>query len=83
MKKTINNNSVRLETHIELNGFKVQGRKRSKAVTHQQSARTAKSNSIQRNMTKLEAIESKFLRDAFKANRADKQRETRRAKRNR
>jgi len=81
MKRTIKNNGVRLETVVELNGFHVQGRKRSKAVYQSQSTRSGKSNKIQRNAAKLEHLETTLLRQAFKANRSDLQRETRRSKR--
>ena len=81
MKRTIHNNAVRLETVIELNGFKVQGRKRSKAVYQSQSTRSAKSNKIQRNAAKLDNLETTLLRQAFKAKRSETQRDARRAKR--
>ena len=81
MKRTINNNSVRLETIVEINGFSVQGRKRSNAVYQSQSARSAKSNKIQRNAAKLDNLETALLRTAFKANRSENQLNERRAKR--
>jgi hypothetical protein len=81
MKRTIHNNAVRLETVVELNGFTVQGRKRSKAVYQSQSARSAKSNKIQRNAAKLEHLETALLRQAFKAKRSETQRDARRSKR--
>lgn len=81
MKRTINNNSVRLETIVEINGFKVQGRKRSNAVYESQSTRSAKSNKIQRNAAKLDNLETALLRTAFKAKRSETQRDERRAKR--
>jgi len=81
MKRTINNNAVRLETVIEINGFNVQGRKRSKAVYQSQSSRSAKSNKIQRNAAKLDNLETALLRQAFKAKRSETQLETRRSKR--
>jgi hypothetical protein len=81
MKRTINNNSVRLETIVEINGFNVQGRKRSSAVYQSQSTRSAKSNKIQRNAAKLDNLETALLRTAFKAKRSETQRDERRAKR--
>ena len=81
MKRTINNNSVRLETIVEITGFSVQGRKRSNAVYQSQSARSAKSNKIQRNAAKLDNLETALLRTAFKANRSENQLNERRAKR--
>lgn len=81
MKRTIHNNAVRLETVIDINGFQVQGRKRSKAVYQSQNVRSAKSNKIQRNAAKLDHLETALLRQAFKAKRSETQRETRRAKR--
>jgi len=81
MKRTIKNNSVRLETVIELNGFNVQGRKRSSAVYQSQSTRSAKSNKIQRNQAKLDNLETALLRTAFKAKRSEAQLNERRAKR--
>jgi acyl-CoA thioesterase len=81
MKRTIHNNSIRLETEITLNGYTVQGRKRSKAVYQSQSARSGKSNSIQRNMAKLENLETKLMNIAFKAKRSELQRSERMAKR--
>lgn len=81
MKRTIHNNSVRLETVVTISGFDVEGRKRSKAVYQSQSARSAKSNKIQRNAAKLDNLENALLRQAFKAKRSETQRETRRAKR--
>ena len=81
MKRTINNNAVSLETEITFNGYTVKGRKRSKAVYHSQSPRSAKSNKIQRNQAKLDNLETALLRQAFKAKRSETQRETRRAKR--
>ena len=81
MKRTINNNSVRLETIVEINGFSVQGRKRSNAVYQSQSARSAKSNKIQRNAAKLDNLETALLRTAFKAKRSETQLNERRAKR--
>ena len=82
MKRTINNNAVRLETEVTLNGYTVKGRKRSKAVYQSQSARSGKSNKIQRNMAKLDNLETALLRQAFKAKRNETQRDERRAKRN-
>jgi len=82
MKRTIHNNSIRLETEVTLNGYTVKGRKRSKAVYHSQSARTSKSNKIQRNQAKLDNLETALLRQAFKAKRNETQRDERRAKRN-
>ena len=81
MKRTVNNNGVRLETVIDINGFQVQGRKRSKAVYQSQSARSGKTNKIQRNQAKLDNLESALLRQAFKAKRSETQRDARRAKR--
>ena len=81
MKRTINNNSVRLETIVEINGFSVQGRKRSNAVYQSQSSRSAKSNKIQRNAAKLDNLETALLRQAFKATRSENQLNERRAKR--
>jgi hypothetical protein len=81
MKRTINNNSVRLETLVEINGFNVKGRKRSNAVYQSQSARSAKSNSIQRNMAKLDNLETKLMNIAFKAKRSELQLSERMAKR--
>ena len=81
MKRTINNNGVRLETVVEIDGFHVQGRKRSKAVYQEQSARSAKSNKIQRNAAKLDNLETALLRQAFKAKRSETQRDVRRSKR--
>ena len=81
MKRTINNNAVRLETEVTFKGYKVKGRKRSKAVYQSQSARSAKSNKIQRNQAKLDNLETALLRQAFKAKRAETQRDERRAKR--
>ena len=77
MKRTINNNAIRLETEVTYNGYTVKGRKRSKAVYQEQSARSAKSNKIQRNAAKLEHLETALLRTAFKA----KRKETRQAER--
>ncbi len=77
MKRTINNNAIRLETEVTLNGYTVKGRKRSKAVYQSQSARSGKSNKIQRNMAKLDNLETALLRAAFKA----KRKETRKAER--
>ena len=81
MKRTIHNNAVRLETVIDINGFNVQGRKRSKAVYQSQSARSGKTNKIQRNQAKLDNLETALLRQAFKAKRSETQRDVRRAKR--
>jgi len=81
MKRTINNNSVRLETIVEINGFNVQGRKRSSAVYQSQSTRSAKSNKIQRNAVKLDNLETALMRQAFKAKRSETQLNERRAKR--
>lgn len=81
MKRTINNNAVRLETVITVSGFDVEGRKRSKAVYQHQSTRSAKSNKIQRNQAKLDNLETALIRQAFKANRSEAQRDARRAKR--
>jgi hypothetical protein len=81
MKRTINNNSVRLETLVEINGFNVKGRKRSNAVYQSQSTRSAKSNSIQRNMAKLDNLETKLMNIAFKAKRSEMQISERMAKR--
>ena len=77
MKRTINNNAVRLETEVTFKGYTVQGRKRSKAVYQSQSSRSAKSNKIQRNAAKLDNLETALLRQAFKA----KRKETRQAER--
>ena len=82
MKRTINNNAVRLETIVEIDGYQLQGRKRSKAVYQEQSARSAKTNKIQRNQAKLDNLETALLRQAFKAKRSETQRDERRAKRN-
>ena len=81
MKRTINNNAIRLETEVTLNGYTVKGRKRSKAVYQSQSSRTAKSNKIQRNMTKLDNLETKLMTIAFKAKRSELQLSERKAKR--
>ena len=81
MKRTINNNAVRLETEVTMNGYTVKGRKRSKAIYQSQSARSAKSNSIQRNMAKLDNLETKLMNIAFKAKRSELQRSERKAKR--
>ena len=81
MKRTINNNSVRLETIVEINGFSVQGRKRSNAVYQSQSTRSAKSNKIQRNAAKLDNLETKLMSIAFKAKRSELQLIERKAKR--
>lgn len=81
MKRTIHNNAVRLETEVTLNGYTVKGRKRSKAVYQSQSARTAKSNKIQRNAAKLEHLETKLMNIAFKAKRSELQLNERIAKR--
>jgi hypothetical protein len=81
MKRTINNNAIRLETEVIVNGYTVKGRKRSKAVYQSQSSRSAKSNSIQRNMAKLDNLETSLLRQAFKAKRSEAQRDERQAKR--
>ena len=81
MKRTINNNAIRLETEITLNGYTVKGRKRSKAVYQSQSARSAKSNSIQRNMAKLDNLETKLMNIAFKAKRSELQLNERKRKR--
>ena len=81
MKRTINNNGVRLETVVEIDGFNVQGRKRSSAVYQSQSTRSAKSNKIQRNAAKLDNLETALLRQAFKAKRSETQRDVRRSKR--
>ena len=81
MKRTINNNATRLNTVVTIDGFNVEGRKRSKAVYQTQSARSAKSNKIQRSQAKLDNLEAALLRQAFKAKRSETQRETRRAKR--
>lgn len=81
MKRTINNNSVKLETEVTLNGYTVKGRKRSKAVYQSQSARSGKSNSIQRNMAKLDNLETRLMSIAFKAKRSELQRSERKAKR--
>ena len=81
MKRTINNNAIRLETEVTLNGYTVKGRKRSKAVYQAQSSRTAKSNKIQRNMAKLDNLETKLMQIAFKAKRSELQRNERMAKR--
>ena len=80
-KRTPNNNSVRLETQISINGYTVKGRKRSKAVYQSQSARSAKSNKIQRNMAKLDNLENALLFAAFKAKRSELQLSERKAKR--
>lgn len=81
MKRTINNNAIRLETEVTLNGYTVKGRKRSKAIYQSQSSRTAKSNSIQRNMAKLDNLETKLMQIAFKAKRSELQLIERMAKR--
>ena len=81
MKRTINNNAIRLETVVEIDGYQVQGRKRSKAVYQSQSARSSKSNKIQRNAAKLDHLETALLRQAFKAKRSEMQRDVRRSKR--
>ena len=81
MKRTIKNNAVRLETEITLNGYTVKGRKRSKAVYQSQSARSGKSNKIQRNQAKLDNLETKLMSIAFKAKRSELQRSERKAKR--
>ena len=81
MKRTINNNAVRLETEVTFKGYTVQGRKRSKAVYQSQSSRSAKSNKIQRNQAKLDNLETALLRQAFKAKRSETQRDVRRSKR--
>jgi len=82
MKRTIHNNAVRLETVVELNGFTVQGRKRSKAVYQSQSARSGKTNKIQRNQAKLDNLETALLRQAFKAKRKETRQAERMEKRN-
>ena len=81
MRRTINNNAIRLETEVTMNGYTVKGRKRSKAVYQSQSARSAKSNSIQRNMAKLDNLETKLMSIAFKAKRSELQLSERMAKR--
>ena len=81
MKRTIHNNAVRLETLVEIDGFTVKGRKRSKAVYQSQSARSVKSNKIQRNQAKLDNLETALMRQAFKAKRSETQRDVRRSKR--
>ena len=81
MKRTINNNAIRLETEVTINGYTVKGRKRSKAVYQSQSARSGKSNKIQRNAAKLDNLETALLRTAFKAKRSETQLNERRAKR--
>jgi hypothetical protein len=81
MKRTINNNAIRLETEVTVNGYTVKGRKRSKAVYQSQSARSGKSNKIQRNMVKLDNLETKLMNIAFKAKRSELQLSERRAKR--
>ena len=81
MKRTIHNNSIRLETEITFKGYSVQGRKRSKAVYQSQSARSGKSNKIQRNQAKLDNLETKLMSIAFKAKRSELQRNERMAKR--
>jgi len=81
MKRTINNNAIRLETEVTMNGYTVKGRKRSKAVYQSQSARSGKSNSIQRNMAKLDNLETRLMNIAFKAKRSELQRSERKAKR--
>jgi len=81
MKRTINNNAIRLETEVTINGYTVKGRKRSKAVYQSQSARSGKSNKIQRNAAKLDNLETKLMSIAFKAKRSELQRSERMAKR--
>jgi len=71
MKRTINNNAVRLETEVTFKGYTMKGRKRSKAVYQSQSARSAKTNKIQRNAAKLDNLETALLRAAFKAKRKE------------
>jgi len=82
MKRTIHNNSIRLETEITLKGYTVKGRKRSKAVYQSQSARSGKSNKIQRNQTKLDNLETKLMTIAFKAKRKEARQAERMEKRN-
>jgi len=82
MKRTIKNNAIRLETEITYKGYTVKGRKRSKAVYQSQSARTAKSNSIQRNMVKLDNLETRLMTIAFKAKRKETRQMERMEKRN-
>ena len=82
MKRTINNNAVRLETEVTFKGYTVKGRKRSKAVYQSQSARSAKSNKIQRNQAKLDNLETALLRQAFKAKRKEARQAERMEKRN-